>query len=283
MAFLDRCSSFLMVLVVLGLCSSSWADTPVEKPDDAEEPKPFVLEETERSRILDLFQATSEKISPEGILELTYNFSSDEEVLGEDWMPIPTNQYGRIGQPVRWLRGSEGGTVGVSKGIFFADKGQWFHRAVWQPHVKLETTYHSFCGGSNGDMFAAVFGWTKGLRRRVGSNLGAQLVKISGFKASGGIGKAPRIIFREPIPFGFEIKDGTFHAHKNGRTVEQTSSSKFVKKLDSGQVGFVWSGNVRGCIGNLTLRGKIDLDWAAKSIPALKKRLAEHRKKQPAS
>ena len=32
-------------------------------------------------------------------------------------------------------------------------------------------------------------------------------------------------------------------------------------------------------MGNLTLRGKIDLDWAAKSIPALKKRLAEYRAK----
>ncbi|MGE4601429.1 MAG: hypothetical protein AAEJ65_00820 [Planctomycetota bacterium] len=31
-----------------------------------------------------------------------------------------------------------------------------------------------------------------------------------------------------------------------------------------------------------TLRGQFDLDWAAKSIPALKKRLAEHRAKQQA-
>jgi hypothetical protein len=65
----------------------------------------------------------------------------------------------------------------------------------------------------------------------------------------------------------------------DGCTTHLSDSSKFVKKLDSGQVGFVWSGNVRGCIQKLTLRGKIDLDWAAKSIPALKKRLAEHRAK----
>jgi hypothetical protein len=68
----------------------------------------------------------------------------------------------------------------------------------------------------------------------------------------------------------------------DGCTTHLSDSSKFVKKLDSGQVGFVWSGNVRGCIQKLTLRGKIDLDWAAKSIPALKKRLAEHRAKQQA-
>lgn len=276
-----RWLTLLGLLVVL--LTPLAADTPTDKPVDDAKPEPFVLQSEERSRILDLFQATDESISPDGVLKLTYNFSSKNESLGEDWMPIPTNQYGRIGQPVRWIRGGEGGAVGVSAGIFFADKGQWFHRALWQPQVKLETTYHSFCGGSNGDMFAAVYGWTKGLRRRVGSNLGAQLVKISGFKASGGLGRAPVIIFKQPVPFGFDLKDGTFHAQHGGRTTQQSDSSKFVKKLDSGQVGFVWSGNVRGCIGNLTLRGKIDLDWAAKSIPALKKRLAEHRKKKPAS
>jgi len=265
----------LLLLLAIPLVAA----TPVDDPADDAKPAPFVLQSGERNAILDLFQATSESISPQGVLKLTYNFSSNNEVLGEDWMPIPTNQYGRIGQPVRWTRGSESGVVGVTGGIFFADKGQWFHRAVWQPQVKLDTTYYSFCGGSNGDLFAAVYGWTKGLRRRVGSNLGAQLVKISGVKASGGLGKAPVIIFKQPVPFGFDLKDGTFHAQHGGRTTQQSDSSKFVKKLDSGQVGFVWSGNVRGCIGKLTLRGKIDLDWAAKSIPTLKKRLAEHRKK----
>ena len=277
MMFSSRWLSLLLLLSMV-LVGAASADDPA---DDAKA-EPFVLQSDERSRILDLFQATDESISPDGVLNLTYNFSSKNESLGEDWMPIPTNQYGRIGQPVRWLRGSEGGAVGVSAGIFFAAQGQWFHRAVWQPHVKLETTYHSFCGGSNGDMFAAVFGWTKGLRRRVGSNLGEQLVKISGVKASGGLGKAPIIIFKQPVPFGFDLKNGTFHAQHGGRTTQQSDSSKFVKKLDSGQVGFVWSGNVRGCIGNLTLRGKIDLDWAAKSIPTLKKLLAEHRAKQQA-
>ncbi|MEC9476279.1 MAG: hypothetical protein VX764_04500 [Planctomycetota bacterium] len=259
------------------------ADTPTDKSVDDAAPAPFVLQQEERSRILDLFQASSEAISPDGVLQLTYDFTSNDEVLGEDWIPIPTNPYGRIGQPVRWIRGSEGGVVGVSRGIFFADKGQWFHRALWRPQVKLETTYYSFCGGSNGDMFAAVYGWTKGLRRRVGSNLGAQLLKISGVKATGGLGKAPVIIFKEPVPFGFDLKDGTFHAQHAGRTTQQSDSSKFVKKLDSGQVGFVWNGNIRGCIGKLTLRGQLDLDWAAKSIPALKKRLAEYNKKKPKS
>jgi hypothetical protein len=268
----------LLLLLAIPLAAA----TPVDDPADDAKPAPFVLQSEERSRILDLFQATSESISPQGVLKLTYNFSANNEVLGEDWMPIPTNQYGRIGQPVRWIRGGESGVVGLTGGIFFADKGQWFHRAVWQPQVKLETTYYSFCGGSNGDLFAAVYGWTKGLRRRVGSNLGTQLVKISGIKASGGLGKAPEIIFKQPVPFGFDLKDGTFHAQHGGRTTQQSDSSKFVKKLDSGQVGFVWSGNVRGCIAKLTLRGKIDLDWAAKSIPALKKRLAEHGAKQHA-
>ena len=53
------------------------------------------------------------------------------------------------------------------------------HRGVWQPQVKMSADYYSFCGGSVGDMFCSVFAWTKGLRRRVGSNLGSQMMRIS--------------------------------------------------------------------------------------------------------
>ena len=270
------CGILVLVLALLMPRGPLSADEPLDIPA----PKgPFVLLAEERSRILDMFQATSKSISPQGTLELIYNFASKDEGLGEDWSPIPTGQYGRIGQPVRWTRGAEGGVVGVSGGIYFADKGQWIHSAVWQQEVKMDATYYSFCGGSVGDMFAAVYGWTKGLRRRVGSNLGSQVLRIAGIKPAGGIGKPPEIIFREPVQFGFDLKGGTFNAHRGGRTVEQTGSNKFLKKLDSGQVGFVWNGNIRCCITKVKLRGKIDMDWAAKSIPALKKRLAEYRKK----
>jgi hypothetical protein len=269
------CCISLLVLLMMPRVPLS-ADDPLDLPA----PKgPFVLLAAERSRILELFQATSKSISPQGTLQLMYNFASKDEGLGEDWSPIPTGQYGRIGQPVRWIRGAEGGVVGVPGGIYFADKGQWIHSAVWQQEVKMDATYYSFCGGSVGDMFAAVYGWTKGLRRRVGSNLGSQLMRIAGIKPAGGIGKPPEIIFREPVHFGFELKGGTFHAQRGGRTVVETGSNKFLKKLDSGQAGFVWNGNIRCCITKVKLRGKIDLDWAAKSIPDLKKRLAEYRKK----
>ena len=252
------------------------ADEPLDIPAGGKKEVRFVLLDEERSGILDLFQATGETISPNGTLELIYNFASKNEQLGEDWAPIPTNPFGRIGQSVRWTRGGEGAMVGVSGGIYIADKGQWFHRAVWKPQVKVESTYYSFCGGSAGDMFAATYAWTKGLRRRVGSNLGSQVMRISGVKPAGGIGKPSEIIFREPVHFGFELKDGQFSAQRGGRTLEQSSSSKFLKKLDSGQVGFVWSGNIRCCITKVTLRGQLDLDWAAKSIPSLKTRLKEH-------
>jgi len=126
------------------------ADEPLDTPAGGKKEVQFVLLEEERSRILDLFQATGEKISPNGTLELIYDFTSKNEILGEDWSPIPTNPFGRIGQPVRWTRGGEGGVVGVAGGIYMADKGQWFHRAVWKPQVKVESTFYSFCGGSVG-------------------------------------------------------------------------------------------------------------------------------------
>ncbi len=271
---------FPLSISALEMSCAAMLDDPLDAPP---KPAPFKLNEEERSRILDLFQASNEAITPHGELTLTYDFASKEETLGEDWAPIPTNPFGKIGKAVRWTRGGEAGVVGVKGGIYLADKGQWFHRGVWQPQVKMSADYYSFCGGSVGDMFCSVFAWTKGLRRRVGSNLGSQMMRISGVKPAGGIGKAPEIIFREPIHFGFDLRDGNFAAQRSGRTLQQSSSSKFLKKLDSGQVGFVWNGNIRGCVPKVTISGKLDLEWAAKSIPALEKRLAEYNKKKPSS
>ncbi|OUW42261.1 hypothetical protein CBD41_09290 [bacterium TMED181] len=240
--------------------------------------KPFELTAEEQSQILDLFNASSEKVSPAGVLEVSYDFTKDDESLGDDWMPVPSSVFGKVGQSVRWSRAGEASRVGFGNAIYFADKGQWFHQAVFEPDVRLEMEARSLVGGQRKDFFCAVFAWGKKLSRRVGSNLGSQLMRISGIKSAGAVGPAPGIIFQEPKKFGYEIKDGTYQVLSSGRSVTETKSSKFLKSLASGQVGCVWSGKISMCVGSISIRGKLDLDWVGRKIPSVKERLEEYRK-----
>lgn len=236
-------------------------------------PSAFQLTDKEQERILDLFQATDEIISKDGVLELTYDFESEQKSLGDDFFPLPADR----GQKVRWSRDWEGLCEGVSGGVIISDTGQWFHSAVWQPDVEMQLTYVSFVGGRRGGMVAAVYAWSKKLRQRVGSNLGTQLLKISGTKATGGLGKAPDIVYEDHHKFGFELKDGNFRTLLNGRPKLETDNKKVLKKLGPGQVGLIWRGTISGIVPELKIRGKIDLDWAADQIPPLRERLDGHR------
>jgi len=264
-----------MLSAILLVCSLHAAAMANPQADPAPETavSSFQLTEEEQERVLDLFQATDEKISKDGVLELVYNFESEHQSLGDDWFPPPGNR----GQKVRWSRDWEGNCEGVNGGVIVSDSGQWFHSGVWQPDVRMELTYVSFLGGRRGDMVAAVFAWSKKLRQRVGSNLGRQLVRISGTKATGGVGPAPVIVYEDHHKFGFELKDGSFSTLINGNVKQQTDNKKVLKNLGPGQVGLVWRGTISGIVPELKIRGKIDLDWAADQIPPLRKRLDQHR------
>ncbi|OUU19877.1 MAG: hypothetical protein CBC13_11845 [Planctomycetia bacterium TMED53] len=249
-----------------------------QKEDDKTAVKPFELTADEREQILDLFNASTEKVSPAGVLEVSYDFTKDDEALGDDWLPVPTSVFGKVGQSVRWSRAREASRAGFGNAIYFADKGQWFHQAVFEPDVRLDMEARSLVGGQRKDFFCAVFAWSKKLSRRVGSNLGSQLMRISGIKAAGAVGPAPAIVFQEPHHFGYQIKNGTFEVLSSGRAVTETKSSKFLKNLDSGQVGCVWSGKISMCVGSISIRGKLDLDWVGRKIPSVAERLKEYRK-----
>ncbi|NRA75671.1 MAG: hypothetical protein HRU16_06980, partial [Planctomycetes bacterium] len=95
--------------------------------------------------------------------------------------------------------------------------------------------------------------------------------------ATGGVGPAPVIVYEDPNKFGFELKDGNFCALLNGRPKLETDNKKVLRKLGPGQVGLIWRGTISGIVPKLKIRGKIDLDWAADQIPALRERLDQHR------
>lgn len=251
------------------------APAPGEPAAPAADAAKFLLTEEEQDKVRALFHASGTQIDAEGRIHLNYRFSDEVPETADDWIPKIT----RENPTVRFTKGWEG-TQNGTDGILIADAGQWFIDAEFAPDVAMDVTFESNCGGTKGDMIAATFAWSK-MKSRVGSNLGGQIVKLSGTKSAGGMGTVPDIMFEERTVFGFVLAGGKFAATRGGSTALETEGAKFLKGLGPGRVGLVWRGNISSVLPQVTVEGRLDLDWIAEKLPDVKKRLEEHRKKFP--
>lgn len=248
----------LMVLCLcMGLVSSEASNG---------EKAPWNLNKTQKAQILDLFTAKEKSVTADGVVTLVYSFDSDRPETATNFFPdvsfAPNSR-------VKWADHRWGYSRHFHDGVVIADKGEWFHTAVWEPDVRMDVDFVSFTTGnaSRKDLVAATFAWSKKNRRRVGSNLGTQLVRLSGVKASGRQGKAAPFVHEDRSRFGFELKDGSFTTRVMGSSRESTSSKKLLKDLSAGQVGLVWSGGVTGVVNEIQIRGRLSLDWIRRYCP----------------
>lgn len=235
---------------------------------------PWNLNKEQQAQILDLFSAERESIDPDGTVTLVYHFDSDEPETADNFFP-PVSFAPNA--KVKWADSRWGYSLRYHDGVVIADKGEWFHTAVWQPDVRMDVDFISFTTGnaSRKDLVAATFAWSKKNRRRVGSNLGTQLVRLSGVKAAGRQGKAFPLVHENRSRFGFELKNGTFTTTQMGSSRESTSSRKLLKDLSAGQVGLVWSGGVTGVVEEVRITGRLSLDWIRQYLPEFEPSFAE--------
>ncbi|OUU19876.1 MAG: hypothetical protein CBC13_11840 [Planctomycetia bacterium TMED53] len=230
------------------------------------EPVPWNLNKDQKEQLLELFLADEESVTPEGVVTLIYKFDSDEPEKADNFFP-PVSFAPNA--KIKWADHRWGYSRLYHEGVVIADKGEWFHEAVWEPSVIMDVDFVSFTTGnpSRKDLVAATYAWSKKNRRRVGSNLGTQLVRLSGVKASGKQGKAAPLVHEERSRFGFQMKNGTFTTRQMGSSRESTSSRKLLKDLSAGQVGLVWSGGVSGVVDEIRITGRLNLDWVRKQLP----------------
>ncbi len=277
--FHTRRTSFLFALLPLLLLALVVVPSGAQSDDEdevVEKSSEFLLNSDEIYLILGLFEATSEKLDATGRIELVYDFEQNDKNLSEDWVP----KMNAKNPALRWAKGDDGAAEGLRGGILIADTGQWFHKAVLAQDVKFDVHFMSFCGGANKDLVAATYAWSK-LSKRIGSNLGTQCIALSGTKAAAATGgPAPTITYEEKVNFGLELKDGEFSWLLSGSSRGSTDSKKLLNKLDSGQVGLVWSGRISAAIPKVTISGKLDLEWAGKEVKSLGTRYAEFQKAQ---
>ena len=248
----------LMTLILtMGISTVSASDKEVV---------PWNLSKEQKAQVLDLFLADKESISSDGQVNLVYRFDSDEPEKADNFFP-PVSFAPNA--PIKWADSRWGYSHRYHDGVVIAGRGEWFHTAVWEPNVRMDVDFVSFTTGnaSRRDLVAATYAWSKKNRRRVGSNLGTQLVRLSGVKATGRQGKAAPLVHEDLSRFGFEMKDGTFTTRLMGASRESTASKKLLKDLSAGQVGLVWSGGVTGVVEEIRISGRLSLDWIRQQIP----------------
>jgi hypothetical protein len=224
------------------------------------------LNKEQQEKILELFEASEEAITPDGVLTLIYEFDDEEPEAADDW--FPPVQSG-VSASLRWANDGRTYSRYFNNGIVLSKSGEWFHTAKWQPQVRMDVEFVSFTTGNSSrkDLVASVFAWSRKNSRRVGSHLGYQLVKISKTKVVAAQGKAPLLMHEEKLRFGFDLEDGCFSTLVLGSKRETTCSKKLLKKLESGQVGMIWSGGVQGVVEQLKITGRLDVDWIQEKIP----------------
>ena len=220
-----------------------------------------------QSAIALLFNATTVAWEEEtGRIILTYNFEDADHSIARDWVPeIP-----KFKKRVRWSRGWEGG-AGIDRDtIVVSEHGTWLHKAQWS-EVEVDVDFHMITEiMKKGDLIAAVYAWDKG-RRMAGSNIGEQLVRLSGSQKHTGnpMPRAfPLMHSDERRTFGYKLRDGVIAATQKGRVNFDSSKSKnFLKKLKPGHAGFTWKGEyMKGYLISFTMKGTLDPKWLEKAL-----------------
>ncbi len=245
----------LVAIALLLLGPPGWGEDPP--------PKPGTYTEAEQEKIRALFNATSANFDEDGRLSLTYDFQSMEDTLPGDWTPEMSTTKGKI----RWARGIEGTRTTVEHGIVIADAASWFHKARWT-ELRLEVVYLSMSGTRKGDLLAAAFLFHK-QKRTVGSNMGQQCVTIQNGKIAGTPNpkEPPGVVAEGKYTFGFELKDGVFHAQRDGKSkASSEGDAKFLRDLSPGHGGLVWNGTIQGFVFRVTLEGNLDPTWVTAEL-----------------
>jgi hypothetical protein len=244
-----------------------------EDPGDEEDDKPPKEEEKEKptereKQVLALFTAT-QKSFQKGRIVLTYKFEnrrnrSPNEELVEDWRPALDQTKMRI----RWARGAEGTVTTVEHGILVGDFGEWIHKALFLPDLKMTVEMQSVAQFRPGTILAPTF-YSEKKKKALGVTGGYQAVCLSGWKLS----KPPFPKQEKPIPtnvrqtVGYSYNGRVLESYLNGKKTSDTSGSpKFTEGFDTGHAGLAWSGSVQSFIYQVTLDGRLDPDWISKQL-----------------
>ncbi len=228
-----------------------------EETDNEEPPNPRVDRIVEK--LDQLFNADSKSLDSSGKLELTYEFSKKEEAAAQDWRPeVSGGNQSKNG--LRWTVRRE--DIWHTKGLKISNQGYFLHKAKIQPPLEIEVTIYIENQFAPKNLIAVA--WVDRKGKGVGSVYGHQTCRVSkmrGVKRTPG--KLPSLDSKRRYTFTVRVEDGMFHAKTRA---SKLPPQKLPKKMKSGRAALIWGGTVAAVVEKVTIRGKLDLEWAEKEL-----------------
>ena len=239
-------------------------DEKDEDPDegedeDAKRPSGYTVEQEEA--IAKHFHANTAEFQKNGRLRLVYEFEDEDAIRLMDFSPAmeETDKH------VRWALRND-------TGLMIAEYGQFVHNAEWLADVKMNVSGTCYSQFAPGDVFVAGLIEPKKGRDMIGTNVGAQCIKLKGMRPSDALPRSmPELRVEQKVNFGFELELGILYCLKNERRISISTEKKpkFTRKFDRGRVGIRWQkhkGHVQFCLYQFVIEGRLDPKWVEKEI-----------------
>lgn len=246
----------------LFLGSALALDDDDKKKKEKEEDKPKAVSYTpeQLKKIRDFFcDAANPTVEEDGTLSLVYDFERLDESLAQDWTPIE-----RLKGKVTWTKDYQGSAEGAG-GIILSDDGYWLHKAYWDSTVTMNIEVVPVVGGTSRSFLAPVYCCRKG-KHTIGANGGSELVKLSGLKKAGALGRPTPLTYAQRVNFGYTLSSAKLDGLRGGTVCQSTDSKAFLKRIEPGIAGIAWYGNISVFLTKVTMRGKLDPEWVKKEI-----------------
>ena len=201
------------------------------------------------------FNATSIEFTSEDHIVLEYDFTSEDEQLLEDFTPDIRQTKRRI----RWATEDEG--------LMIAMGGNFVHKAPFSNTLSIQVIGES-CAMMKDGSFRVVGLFDKKGRKMIGSNVGKQLVTLSGAKIRRAIPKESATTrVGEDLDFGFTLDKGVAAVLRSGkRRLDSSELPKFTRGFEKGRLGISWSGRTQMLVRTIRIEGILDPKWLKEKV-----------------
>ena len=207
-------------------------------------------------RLSDLFSATESSLSADGTIQLTYEFTSKDLALADDWLP-KVKEVPDTRDKIRWSVDWE-----ERNGLKLANDGVFLMEAPVLGDVEFEAEIYVGNPYNQRNLFALCWADKKG--KGAAGIYGRQVATLKKFRPGKRKPSKPKpVLSDKDYTYKLMIVEGEFRTALGNK---KSDTIKLPKKLESGHCGFVWSGSIAVIVQRVKVKAKLDIEWAEKQL-----------------
>lgn len=232
------------------------AKQPTVKPRSAVDRIGFI-----RPKLKEFCPSGRAELDNNGMFSVSYDFELKNYEDGEDWGPAIASGRQSHQAAIRWTLLQEEVVVDGMTGVRISDKGVWRHNVKLMPPLKVDVRYYPMNQFNKANQFHVAWVTEKGLG--VGVNMG----QVTGLFKRGNFTKPSGPL--EAIPGFTSYKMGlsvTSNGFLGSFKRKSCSMRPLPAKMTSGFASFVFRNDIAGTIQSVSIRGRLDLDWAEEQL-----------------